>query len=326
VTTLTDLLPCGNCGAPLQRLALQGHYARMVEIDLCASCHLVWFDRLESVRLTGASLLDLIGAMAEAHAEPHRPLGDRLRCPRCSGALKRVANRSRWGPTEQLECMRGHGAWQTFAQFLAEKGYVRALTSADRAALARAHSVLACLNCGAPLTDAGVGACSYCGSVPGLVDVARLARALDPEDATDGARVRATPTRRHAFNCHACGAAVPEGEMLQCPTCSATLASPDLRRAHAALHELALVLRAHQLSPAPHVRARRLAALRSDVGRRRRWVEEMETSARQGPSDDDDGASWFPSLDRGRRYPSWRVFVGLLLVLLLVWWLREIGR
>ena len=326
MTALRDLLPCGNCGATLKRLALQGHYARPVEIDLCASCHLAWFDSLESVRLTGASLLDLIGAMAEAHAEPHRPLGGRLRCPRCSGALKRVANRSRWGPTEQLECLRGHGAWQTFAQFLSEKGYVRALTSADRAALLRANSALACVNCGAPLANAGTGTCSYCGSVPGLVDVARLARALDPEDATDGADVRATPARRHTFNCHACGAALPEGEMLQCPTCNATLASPDLRRAYEALREVASALRAHQRSPAPHVRARRLTALRADVGRRRQWVEEMEASARQAAHRDDDDESWLPSLGRGRSHQSWRVLVGLLAVLLVVWWLRHLGR
>jgi Zn-finger nucleic acid-binding protein len=323
---LHDTLPCGNCGLPLRRLALAGHYARPVEVDLCSPCHLVWFDSLESVRLTGASLLELIGAMAEAHAEPHRPLGDRLRCPRCSGALKRVANRSRWGPTEQLECLRGHGAWQTFAQFLSEKGYMRELTSSDRAALLRVNSALACVNCGASLADAGAAACRYCGSVPGLIDIARLARAVDPEDVTEGAALRKTSARRHAFNCHACGAAVPEGELLQCPTCGATLASPDLRRAHAALRSLAPVLEAHLRVPAPHVRARRLDALRADVERRREWIQGMEESAGQPRGTEDVEESWLPSLERGR-LPQWaRVFAGLLLAFLVIWWLRKLGQ
>jgi hypothetical protein len=323
---LYDTLPCGNCGLPLRRLALQGHYTRPVEIDLCSPCHLLWFDSLESVRLTGASLLELIGAMAEAHAEPHRPLGDRLRCPRCSGALKRVANRSRWGPTEQLECLRGHGAWQTFAQFLSEKGYMRELTSADRAALLRVNSALACVNCGAPWADAESGECRYCRSVPGLIDVARLARAVDPEDVTEGADLRKTLTRRHSFNCHACGAAIPEGELLQCPTCGATLASPDLRRAHAVLRSLAPALQAHLRSPAPHVRARRLDALRADVERRREWIRGMEESAAQAGGPEDVEESWLPSVEPGRLQQWARVLAGVLLAFVVIWWLRKLGR
>lgn len=323
---LHDTLPCGNCGLPLRRLALQGHYARPVEIDLCSPCHLVWFDSLESVRLTGASLLELIGAMAEAHAEPHRPLGDRLRCPRCSGALKRVANRSRWGPTEQLECLRGHGAWQTFAQLLSEKGYMRELTSADRAALLRVNSALACVNCGAPLADAGSAECRHCGSVPGLIDVARLARAVDPEDVTAGADLRKAPTHGHTFNCHACGAAVPEGELLQCPNCGATLASPDLRRAHVALRSLSPALEAHLRAPAPHVRARRLDALRADLERRREWIQGMEESAGQTRGPEEVEESWLPSREPARPQRWARVFAGVLLALLVVWWLRKLGH
>ena len=34
-------LACGNCHAPMQRLALAGHYGSKVELDLCDSCDLV---------------------------------------------------------------------------------------------------------------------------------------------------------------------------------------------------------------------------------------------------------------------------------------------
>ena len=127
----------------MQRHQLAGHYGRSIEIDLCAPCHLLWFDSLESVRLTGAALLELVGAMAGAHGTPHHALGHDVRCARCGSGLKRVHNRSRWGATQQLECLRGHGAWQTFALFLSEKGYVRELTSADRAALLQVDAALA---------------------------------------------------------------------------------------------------------------------------------------------------------------------------------------
>jgi len=62
-----DLLRCGNC-EPMQRLALNGHYGQQVEIDLCAPCHLVWFDAVESVRLTGVSTLSLRVAAARGWA------------------------------------------------------------------------------------------------------------------------------------------------------------------------------------------------------------------------------------------------------------------
>ena len=50
------------------------------------------------------------------------PASSSERCPRCAGKLKIVHNQSRWGRSSQLQCMRRHGAYQSFAQFLEEKG------------------------------------------------------------------------------------------------------------------------------------------------------------------------------------------------------------
>lgn len=174
--------PCGNCHRPLQPLALAGHYGRNVELDVCPPCHLVWFDQTETARLAGPGLLDLIGAMAQAQTLAHEVLRADARCPRCSGALKTVHNRSRWGASLLLECKRQHGAYQSFAQFLQEKGLLRAMTTADRARLMQRDGRIDCVNCGAAV-GADAGLCVYCGSVPSLLDVARLARALDPEGA-----------------------------------------------------------------------------------------------------------------------------------------------
>ena len=115
---------CGNCRQPMQVIGLPGHYGRTVEIDVCAPCHLVWFDLTETARLSGPALLELIGTMARAQSLPHEPLHAHAGCARCGGGLKTVHNRSRWGRSLQLECRIGHGAYQSFAEFLQEKGAV----------------------------------------------------------------------------------------------------------------------------------------------------------------------------------------------------------
>ena len=70
------------------------------------------------------------------------------RCPRCAGALKIVHNQSRWGRSSQLQCLRRHGAYQSFAQFLEEKGLLRPMSLVDRAKLLRDRGRIDCVNCG----------------------------------------------------------------------------------------------------------------------------------------------------------------------------------
>ncbi|MBC8055984.1 MAG: hypothetical protein H7Y61_05350, partial [Rhizobiales bacterium] len=175
-------LLCGNCREPMQRLAVAGHYGQKVELDLCAGCHLVWFDLTETARLSGPSLLELIGRMAGAQSLPHTVLRKDAGCARCRGSLKIVHNRSRWGESLHLECLSRHGAYQSFAQFLQEKGLLRPMSGIDRARLLQQSGQIDCVNCGAAI-GADDERCGYCQSVASLLDVARLARALDPEGA-----------------------------------------------------------------------------------------------------------------------------------------------
>ncbi|WP_280152996.1 hypothetical protein [Piscinibacter sp. XHJ-5] len=296
----------------MRRLTLDGHYGQRVEIDLCAPCHLVWFDTVESVRLTGTGLLALLGEMTEAQRQAHHVLDPDARCPRCAGALKPIHNRSRWGPTLQLECRRRHGAYQTFAQFLSEKGLVRPLSSADRAALTRRGS-LHCLNCGAAVGPSDAR-CTYCDASPGMVDVARLAAALDPEGATEGHAVHGVAARHVALECLACGAPLPPGVSAQCEQCGATLAVAQLSQAHRAVSALEDALRSHARSPAPHVRARRLLQLEGDVSRRREFARQMQAEA-DAVDESGGGAFW----DDLRERP-WTVAAAAAL-LLFVWWL-----
>jgi hypothetical protein len=311
-------LRCANCGGAMRALELAGHYGRPVEIDVCEPCHLVWFDTVESARLAGPGLLDLVSTMAGAQALAHQPLRPALACTRCREPLKPVHNLTRWGRSMQLECPQRHGSAQTFAMFLAEKGLVRPLGSADRARLA-ASGELPCLNCGAPLAT-GDAECRWCGSVPSLIDVARLARALDPEGATEAHAVHRQAAARGVLGCMACGAALPSHELLACPHCAATLATPRLADAAAQVQSLGPALREHAERPAAHVVQRRLARLAEDAERRREWAAEMqaEADARAGAARGDDAAGGLAGRPWTAR--SGRSVVLLLALLAWLWW------
>ncbi len=271
-------LHCGNCSGAMRVLPLAGHYGTRVEIDLCAPCHLVWFDAVEAARLAGPGLLELIGEMAQAHTLAHQPLRPRLNCLRCQSAVRKVHNQTRWGRSEQLECAQRHGAWQSFAQFLAERGLLRTMSPADRArALARDGGLL-CLNCGGALQAADT-ACPWCQSVPAVLDVARLARALDPEGATQGQAVHRTGAATVALGCQACGAALPADAGWQCPQCQATVTAPRLAEAHGLVSALGPGLREHARKPAPHIVQQRLAAQSQGLQRQRAWARDMQAEA-----------------------------------------------
>ncbi|MFM8900412.1 MAG: hypothetical protein ACKOF9_10770 [Burkholderiales bacterium] len=315
-------------------LKLAGHYGQSVEIDYCAPCHLLWFDTVESVRLTGASMLELVGAMASAQQQPHQTLSEKIHCPRCQGGLKLIHNQTRWGATRQLECHKGHGVKQTFAQFLSEKGLLRALTAMDRTLLQRQGRTLHCLNCGSALASDETSACRYCASVPALLDIARLARAVDPEGATAHDPVHQaahrTPQQHRVFNCHACGAALADEHVLSCTQCAATQVGTGLQQAHEVLRSLVPSLRRHEVKPAPHVVAQRLGALRQDTAKRRDWVREMEASTK-ARHDDSASTHWLARL-LGDRFDTettrrWETTVAwLLFSALIAWWLGWFER
>ena len=297
----------------MQQLTLPGHYGSSVELDLCAPCHLVWFDQTEAARLPGTALLELIGTMAHSQTLPHEVLRDDARCPRCSGHLKTVHNSTRWGHSLQLECQRGHGAYQTFAQFLQEKGLLRPMSHLDRAQLLQRQGRIDCVNCGAAVGTADEQ-CPFCRSVPSLLDVARLAHALDPEGAIAPQPVHATHAHQEALHCAACGAALPHEQSLACTQCGAILAISRLSEAHASVAALGPALRAHAQKPAPEVVRRRLEALEGDLPRRREWAAKMQAETAQAYGNERDFASLF-SL---KTNPLRAVLIAL--VLWFVWW------
>jgi|BarGraIncu00222A_1022003.scaffolds.fasta_scaffold07602_3 predicted nucleic acid-binding Zn ribbon protein len=314
VPTVDAVLACGNCRATMRRVALGGHYGAIVELDICESCDLVWFDGTETARLSGLGMLDLIGRMAQAYDLPYEPLRPETTCPRCAGKLALVHNQSRWGQSVQLQCVRRHGAYQSFAEFLEEKGLLRPMSRVDRARLLRDKGRIDCVNCGAAvgLDDQR---CPFCHSIPSLLDVARLARALDPEEMLAHQTLPGLQTKQEAMQCAACGAALPPGETMSCAQCGATLAIPSLREANAAVQALAPALRANAEHPPAEVIKRRLDFIEADLPRRREWAAGMEREARQERGHVDDDFEWSSLLSPGTNP------VRAVLIALAVWFL-----
>jgi hypothetical protein len=250
---------------------------------------------------------------------PHTLLRADPRCPRCSGALKTVHNRSRWGESMQLDCRRGHGAYQTFTQFLQEKGLLRAMSRLDRVQLLQRAGQIDCVNCGA-MVGADDAGCPFCRSVPSLLDVARLARALDPECALAPQPVHRVPASQAALQCAACGAALPPERSLSCATCGATLAITRLAQAHDSVAALDAALRAHDRKPSAEVVKRRMEQLDADLPRRREFAAQMEAEARaasgshRGWGDAGAWSDWW-SLETN---PLRAVLIAL--VIWFVWW------
>jgi len=301
---------CGNCGGAFNALRLAGHYGSQVDIDLCAPCHLVWFDAIEGARLTGSGLLALVGEMATAQTLAHQPLQPSPPCPRCQGAVRVVHNQTRWGKSQQLECVQRHGAYQSFAQFLSEKGLLRPMSSVDRHRALQRDGVIHCVNCGGSVGP-GDARCPWCHSVPSIFDVARLAQALDPEGATRRHAVHGARGRAGALGCQACGSPLPEDAGWTCPQCQATVATPGLAEAWRLVSAIGPELLAHADKPAPHVVAQRLEAQSGGLQRQRERAREMQAEADT-------------TIGRQRTQPAdvvdWAGIVATLLRALRRWW------
>jgi len=216
-------------------LDLSGHYQRRVEIDTCPHCCLVWFDDTESVQLGGPGIAEFVreihGAMQAGGGHEHAVSLTRVQtCPVCTASLKPAFNMTRFGRTSELRCPRGHGYYQTYILYLAEKGFVRPLAWSDIHSLQVAGKQLFCSGCGFPLPAHPVDECPACQSAVGVIDPARLAIAIDHDDAAHAGG--ATAVSQH--KCHACGGAVDMTRDIYCPHCHAPVLRADTAGAAAA--------------------------------------------------------------------------------------------
>ena len=227
----------------MRAVTLEGHYGQQIEIDLCAACHLVWIDDLETVRLSGLGWIALLRQMHADTSAPAQPaVGDAsapapaltqalrlpLGCPRCAAPTKPVRNLTRFGRTAAHECPKAHGYYQTFALLLAERGLVRPLNPRDRTTLRSEHRDATCLNCGAPLPAGASETCSHCASPLVALDLPRLMASVAVRHALplpdDDARLA-------RWTCRGCGDAVDPTRASVCDRCGHTVVAPSLKDA-----------------------------------------------------------------------------------------------
>lgn len=232
---------CPGCQQALRHAVLEGHYGKSVEVDLCTTCHLVWFDVFESVRLSGLGWLQLLRDMIDQPATS-AVLPARMACVRCSAELVPARNQTRFGRTAALECRVGHGQLQTLTHLLAERGLLRAVLPADRSALARQDRSLVCMQCGAGDHAAGAEQCAYCSSPLLMVDLPRLASALLVRHGSTVAGVEGAKPLTLA--CQGCGQPLDPAGQAQCPRCYRAAVWTELRSIRPLLDAVEPLLRA----------------------------------------------------------------------------------
>ena len=173
-------------------MRLEARLGVPVDIDVCAPCQVIWFDRKESLQLGPGATLTLFRTIGEKAGASRAPLGDALDCPRCGRRLKLSHDRQRNTAFQYRRCESGHGRLITFFDFLREKDFLRPLSREQVEELKRNVQTVGCSNCGAPI-DLGRGsACPHCGSPLSMLDlkqagalVAQLQKAADPNRLVD---------------------------------------------------------------------------------------------------------------------------------------------
>lgn len=156
------------------------HYGRQVQIEICPDCDGLWFDRMESLALTPAAVLQLSYDLHERHGGERRPLAPTLRCARCASPLQRSVRKVKTGDYQVWACKDlTHGHFISFYGFLREKGLLVALSGAKLDELRRAVKQVSCSNCGAPVDVQRKDACDHCAAPLALLDVDAMTANLD---------------------------------------------------------------------------------------------------------------------------------------------------
>ena len=159
-------------------LALEAHNSlQLIEISACAPCHLFWFDKSESVRLTPKSVLEAFQFIGRS-GQARNTLASHFACPICSTPLALTHDLQRATRFTYWRCRNDHGQLITFHHFLREKNFIRAVSAEELAKLRKNVRQVACSQCGAPIDLASESACIHCGAPVALIDPDGVAKAL----------------------------------------------------------------------------------------------------------------------------------------------------
>ncbi len=150
-----------------------------VILDLCFPCQGIWFDEHESLQIAPGGIIELF-KLIHAHREEQRlPLAEPLHCPRCNDRLLHGLDVVKpGGRFSYHRCLQKHGRFNTFGQFMIEKGFVRQLTPLEITTLSAKVGIINCSGCGAPVDIRHEVACGDCKAAIAILDPAAVEQAL----------------------------------------------------------------------------------------------------------------------------------------------------
>lgn len=159
-----------------------------IELDLCFACHVMWFDRRESIQLSPRGTLDLFKVLQVHRDDPRHALKNRLVCPRCRRRLSLMRDIGKGGRFSYYGCPQRDGRLTPFSEFLKEKQFVRALSPAEQAQVRAEVKNVQCSSCGAPVDVVKGFQCEHCGSPITVLDGDAVAKALGELQSADERR------------------------------------------------------------------------------------------------------------------------------------------
>jgi len=173
----------------MHHLDFEGVYGPAIDVDLCFACHVIWFDKRESIHLSPQGTLDLFSVLHQHGDDARHALRSRTACPRCERRLSLRHDIGKGGRFSYYGCPAGHGRMTPFSEFLKEKQFVRELNPAEQARLRAEVKHVQCSSCGAPVDVARGFACDHCGSPLSVLDADAVEKTL--RDLREAARLRA---------------------------------------------------------------------------------------------------------------------------------------
>ena len=169
---------CPSCRGAMTTHDFEKRLGGQLELDICFPCQGIWFDEYESTQLSPGSIIALF-KLIQNHRDVQRlPLGESLHCPLCRDRLQHGLDRVKAGVFNYHRCLRQHGRFTTFAQFMTEKGFVRQLSSLEIDRLKANIGVIRCNSCGAPVDIKTDPVCGHCRSPMVVLDPTAVEQAL----------------------------------------------------------------------------------------------------------------------------------------------------
>jgi Zn-finger nucleic acid-binding protein len=168
---------CPACKSAADEQGFEGVNGKRVLLDVCHTCHGLWFDTRENLQLSAKGVLHLF-RQQHGRRDQHHRLKEPLACPRCRAKLERAHDMARGNRYQYFRCPDGHGHFITFFQFLREKGIVRGLNPKEIAELKKHVQALQCSDCGGPISLARDSACPSCSAPLCILDPKALGSTL----------------------------------------------------------------------------------------------------------------------------------------------------